>query len=401
MKMLEWMGNKMKPVVELYGFQPVETPAFESFDLLSAKSGADIENEIFSFEDKGKRMMGLRFDGTVPIARIVANNPALPKPIKYYYLSRYWRYDEPQAGRYREFWQLGVELIGSKYVEADAEVIACAASCVKALGLKKFKINLNDRRMFDPLVKGLNHLNICRIIDKMDKKDPDEIRKMLKKEAGGKTDDIMDLCSLKGEPGKILDAAEGVVGEIDTIDSLRKLVEFLEKCDLGRNLTVDLSIVRGLDYYTSTVFEVKEPDYKLTLLGGGRYDNMISVYSGTETPATGWGMGIDRMMDVLAQKNLFPKFDFRAKAAVIPINMEKEALMIAEKLRIKGIVTLLELKRRKLGKSLEWAANNAEYAVIVGETDMKKGVVTIRDLKTGNEWKCKVFDIATQLKLAN
>ena len=400
MKMLEWMSKRLKPVVELYGYLPVETPAFESFDLLAGKSGADIEQEIFSFTDKGGRKMGLRFDGTVPIARIVASNPAIPKPVKYYYLSRYWRYDEPQAGRYREFWQLGVELIGSEYIEADAEVIACAAACVKALGIKDFKINLNDRRIFDPLVNGKNHLNICRIIDKMDKKDPDEIRKLLKNEAAEKTDDIMDLCSLKGDPSKILDTAEQVVGKIDAIVSLRELVDFLEKCDLGRNLAVDLSIVRGLDYYTSTVFEVKEPGYNLTLVGGGRYDKMIGVYSGINTPATGWAMGIDRMMDVLAQRNLFPKTSFMAKAAVIPVNMEMDALAIAERLRSKGILTIMELKRRKLGKSIEWASKNAQYAVIVGESDMKKGQVTIRNLETGNEWKAMVSDVAAQLNLA-
>jgi histidyl-tRNA synthetase len=400
MKRMEWMANRLKPIVELYGFQPVETPAYESFDLLSAKSGADIENEIFAFEDKGNRKMGLRFDGTVPIARIVANNPSLPKPIKYYYLSRYWRYDEPQAGRYRELYQLGVELIGSEHIEADAEVIACAAACIKNLGIKSFKINLNDRRIFDPLTKGLNHLNICRIIDKMEKQDPDEIRKMLRDEAGDRSEDIMDLCSLKGDPHKIIEAAEDVIGKLDAIDSLRELVDMLETCDLGRNINIDLSIVRGLDYYTSTVFEIKDPGYNLTLVGGGRYDNMIGVYSGIETPATGWGMGIDRMIDVVASKDIFPKFDFKAKAAVIPINTYGRALAIAERLRSKGILALMELKRRKLGKSIEWASKNAQYAVIVGETDLKKGEVTIRNLESGKEWKAKVADVATQLKLA-
>ncbi len=400
MKKLDWLSSRVKPVVESYGYQPIETPAFESLELLSAKSGADIENEIFAFPDKSQRMMGLRFDGTVPVARIVANNPALPKPIKYYYLNRYWRYDEPQAGRYREFWQLGVELIGSKFVEADAEVIACAAACIRALGIDDFVINLNDRRIFDPLTKGMNHLNICRIIDKMDKRNPEEIRKMLKAEAKDRTDDIMDLCSLKGAPKKILDAAEGVVGKIEAVESLRELVQFLEKCGLTKNIMIDLGIVRGLDYYTSTVFEIKDPSYNLALVGGGRYDNMIGVYSGQETPATGWGMGIDRMMEVLAQKNLFPKFDFKARVTIIPIDMEKEAMWITEQLRSKGVSAMMELQRRKLGKSLEWAAKNSKYAVLVGENEYSKGMVTIRNLETGDEWKAKVADIAAQLRIA-
>lgn len=400
MKKMEWISDRVKPVVESYGFQPVETPAFESLDLLSAKSGADVESEIFAFKDKSDRMMGLRFDGTVPVARIVASNPSLPKPIKFYYLNRYWRYDEPQAGRYREFWQLGVESIGSAFIEADAEVIACAANCIKAMGIDDFIININDRRMFDSLTKGLNHLNICRVIDKMGKKEEGEIREMLRTEAADKTDDIMDLCSLQGAPKRILDTAESIIGLTDAVSSLRELVEFLDKCGLSKNVALDLSIVRGLDYYTSTVFEVKDPSYNLTLVGGGRYDSMIGTYSGTPTPATGWGMGIDRMMDVLSQKNRFPTFDFKARAAIVPIGMEKEALWIAEQLRAKGVPVLMEISRRKLGKSLEWASKNSDYAVLVGPQDFPKGFVTIRNLQTGDEWKAKVADLAAQLKIA-
>lgn len=400
MKIRDWLASIVKPVVEVYGFQPVETPAFESFDLLSAKAGEDIKNEIFTFEDKGGRMMGLRFDGTVPVARIVANNPNLSKPIKYYYLSRYWRYDEPQAGRFREFWQLGVELIGSQYYEADTETIACAAACVKALGIKKFNLLLNDRRILDAALKGLNASAVCRIIDKIGKHPESEIRQMLEVEAKEKTDDILNLCSINGEVSTVVEKARGLIGENPGLETLTKISELLEVIGLGRNIKADLSIVRGLDYYTSTVFELKEPSYDLTLIGGGRYDNLIGLYSNQQIPATGWAMGIDRIIEVLKNKELLPKQENTYIAAVIPIDLPEAGFKIADQLRSSGVPTLLDVQRRSLGKALEHAAKCAKYAIIVGERDYSQGIVTIRNLTTGKEWKARANEVTTQIKLS-
>ncbi|MEM0240774.1 MAG: HisS family protein, partial [Candidatus Nezhaarchaeales archaeon] len=195
----------IRSTFELYGFDEMETPAFEFLDVLTAKCGPEVKEQIYAFKDKAGRELGLRFDLTVPLARVVASHPDLPKPFKRYCISRVWRYEEPQSGRFREFWQADVDIVGSAKMDADAEVIAVAISCLKNLGMKNFKVRLNNRKILESIIESAGvdkelSLSVFRAIDKLDKIGPEGVKQELKKLGltDRQTSTIMDQASKQG-----------------------------------------------------------------------------------------------------------------------------------------------------------------------------------------------------------
>lgn len=396
MKMREAIFGKLKAVVESYGFQPIETPAFENFELLSKKSGEQIREEIYFFKDKSDRPMGLRFDGTVPVARVVASNNAMPKPIKLYYLSRFWRYDEPQAGRLREFWQLGVELIGSKSRLADAEVIACAVDCMKAVGLENFEVRLNSKKIVEGFANrfGVKDLPaFFRLLDKKDKISGNVFFSELNKLGIDR-----DAFALLESPEK-LDEPKIVEG-LSEIEGLSRML--IEDCGI-KNVKADPMLVRGIDYYDGLVFEVKAGGYKLTIAGGGRYDSLIGLYGPEKLPATGWAMGLERLLEVLGKEGELPKVDAVSDVLVVPLDktLEKDAVKIAKSLRAAGLSCDIELMERGLGKSLEYASKaGVKFVVIVGKNEAAEGKAVLKDMAKKHEEKVKNEEIAKMVMQA-
>ncbi len=377
--------GKFRRVFEGYGYGEVCTPAFEDFSLLSKKSGPDIEKEIYSFRDKGGRKLGLRFDPTVPICRVVASMPSVPKPVKFYYITNMWRYDRPQAGRYREFWQAGAELIGSQRPEADAEIVALAYGCLKAVGLKDFTFKVNSRSIAESLVKKAGipegkKFDVFRAMDKLPKAGKAGVRDELRKAgiARSKAEKLFSLLESKEEAG-----LEG------TLSVLR---------DRGiRNVEVDNSVIRGIDYYTGFVFEtfVRGFENLGSVASGGRYDSLLKLYGGGDLPAVGFGLGVERLMEMIGLKG-----SSRPCAAVLNAGTAfmGKAAEVADGLRSSGIPCETDLMGRSLSKQLDYVnSRGIPWVVFVGEKELSSGKLTLRDMRTGKESRLAPGELAKKL----
>lgn len=396
----QYIFSKFKEVAESYGFKQVETPAFEYLDVFKKKAGQEIEEQIFVLKKKGNEELALRPEPTTATARMyVEKQKSLTKPVKWFYLTRMWRYEQPQAGRLREFYQFGIELFGSKNSEADAEVINLAIDSLKSLGLtdKDFVVKINNRKLLEGLLEFIpkNKIDeVMRLIDKSEKigkKNFELSLKDIKVDAKKiiKILETKDINKLKNISEK---AKEG-------LDELKAVLKNIDK----KYIKVDLSTARGLAYYTGTVFEIFDRKGKFrAICGGGRYDNLIEKFGGNKEPATGFGLGLATLSLLLEDKRLTPKPDISPDYYIAPINEKvyEEALKIADKLRKKANKenkankVEVDLMKRNLGNQFKYADSiNAKKVIIVGEKDLAKKEVTIRDLKTGKESKVKISQL--------
>jgi histidyl-tRNA synthetase len=268
-----WVLDNIRAVFEVYGYEPLGTPAFESWDMLKIKSGEDVINQIYYFRDKSDRELGLRFEWTASLARVVASHRELPKPFKRYAIGPVWRYERPSEMSRREFWQMDVDIVGVADPIADTEVIAVAVDCLKRIGFEDFVIRLNDRRLLEAFVdvSGLpkeKYLDIFRAIDKWDKIGDDGV--MIELEKVGATVEasrkILELTSTKGDPMEALEKAridiEGSPLGVQACEMLSSIIGLSENFGIEPYLLVDLGLARGLDYYTGPVFEVYAKGYE-------------------------------------------------------------------------------------------------------------------------------------------
>lgn len=393
--------ERIREVFEVYGYGEVCTPAFEHLELLVAKAGEDVVKQIYSFKDKAGRGLGLRFELTTPIARIVASRPDLPKPIRFYYISPVWRYEEPQRGRFREFWQAGVELIGVGGPEGDAEVIAVTHDALRSTGLNSFEIHINDREIVEDLIASTGI---------REDKTSDALRVLDKLERFGESFVVEELKNLGVGADVAAKLVEKLSGGIESFEpksergrkGLKRLQEILDllKSAYHIDAKVNLSVVRGLGYYTSIVFEVKTALGEVgSVAGGGRYDDLVSSLGGPSLPATGMAIGIDRVLEVLRASGLLRVREV-PEAHVLPIGGDRQilvyALQIASDLRGAGIRTIVEYSQRSLSKTLGRAHKaGSRLAIIVGPYEVSNRVVTIRDLATREEVKVP-FDQAAR-----
>ncbi len=380
---LNYVEEKLTKLAEAFGYRRVETPAVEHFEVLARKAGREIVNEIYYFRDKAGRELGLRFDMTVPVARVLSYRLDEPKPVRWYYFTKVWRYDEPQHGRYREFYQFGIELVGSNSPKADAEVLALMARSIEAVGVQDYTIRLNDRAAMDRILASLgvegSRDEVLRILDKRGKIPDDELFKLLLA-AGVDKSSAESLMSLIAEPRPIEEAPDFLSKyDRDIGERYRALIKALEAYGLSRRLVLDLSIVRGLDYYTGMVFEAFAGEYKLAVGGGGRYDNLIELYSGVKTPALGFAIGVERLMEAAGISQMAIPLDYY----IYPLTDDayNVAVKIADFLREKGASVAVDLGELTLREALEHAAKTGvKYFVIIGKKELEKGVVKIRDM---------------------
>jgi histidyl-tRNA synthetase len=403
---LEYVINVLKNIFEKYGFDGFETPAFENFDLLSAKGsgGEEIKDQIYYFKDKSDRELGLRFDLTVPLARVVANNPQLPKPFKRYCIGKAWRYEEVRRDRFREFWQCDIDTVGSKGMESDTEILAVAVEALETLGFKKFCIKLNNRKILSALIDLVNapekrKFDVFRAIDKLDKFGEDTVRDELKK-AGLKPKQIrelLELITVKGSPKDFLKKGEKVLQNaigIEGLDELKQIVEISKNYGFTDRIVIDFSLARGLDYYTGPIFEVVDTSGKNigSLAGGGRYDDLIELFGGRSTPATGISFGIERIIEVMKEEKMLkiPKTKVKVFVANVNEDVKPDAIKLAKEFREKGVPCQVDLMNRSLKKQLEFVnVLRIPYTVIIGPEEVKKKVIRIRDMKRGTEFVVK------------
>lgn len=409
-----YVFERIREVFEAYGFKEILTPTFEYTKLFELRSGEEVVEQLYAFEDKGGRNLSLRPDLTSSVARLFVNAfQTAPKPIKWYYITNMFRYEEPQSGRLREFWQAGVELIGSSNIEADAEVIALLIESYLSTGLKEFTVNVGDRILLDEFAKMLgvkDDIGLMRLIDKKDKMERGEFVKALQ-EFGLNEEDInkvFTLIELKGKPDDVLPKArELFTSEIakEELKKIEELFELLKAYGIEDYALIDFGIARGFDYYTSIVFEaIADNDLGIgSIGGGGRYDNLIEVFGGKPTPATGFAIGIERLIPILESKGLLPEFKVGSDVFVAYIGKEleikKKAIEVTQTLRKANIKAEYDIQGRKLRKALDYANSiEVKVAIILGKRDLAEGKVTIRDMESGEQKQVAIESIVEEVK---
>jgi len=395
-----------RKTADLYGFKEVITPLVEPMELLSAKSGDEIRQRMFIFEDLGKRQVALRPEFTASIARLTTT--ALrnePKPLRLFSVGTVYRYDEPQKGRYREFWQSNYEIIGSAKPEADAEIVLLTDSLMASLGLQGYAFKIGHVGVIRGILtqEGVDDKTQNAVFQRMDKKEYDAAMELLESQ---KTRQMLrGLIEIKGKDWQ--DTVEQiktyVAGYEKAEEAAQNLSEILKLVTCGANLTVmvDPAFARGLEYYTGMIFEIYIPELEIALGGGGRYNRLIEVFGGEPTPAVGCAHGIDRVAIALQTQKTILDGKGGKKVAVIPISeaLKSEALKIAQTLRSEGLTVEFEVMGRKMAKALEDAdKRKIDYAVIVGERELKEGAVMLKDLYSRQQTTVSIKDLASKIK---
>ena len=436
----------IRTAFERFGFEPLETPAIELAETLEGKYGPEGDQLVYRFRDRGSRRVGLRYDLTVPLCRVVAMYPTLPKPFKRYQMQPVWRADKPRKGRYREFWQCDCDIVGSASMLADAEIISLIATVLPALGLREFTVRLNNRKLLTGLaqyagVPDDDAPDIFRAIDKLDKIGRDGVmQELLTREVGGSRfaaadgdDDsetpgrgprepflseeiatrLLDLVALRGPADEILADLRGTLGEIPLaatgVTELTEIIGYLEALEVPAHCyQVDLSLARGLDYYTGPIFETEvgqlvngRPIGSVT--GGGRYDELLGMFTSRGQPATGTSLGIERLVDVLEELGGGDGDGTRTITDVLVTIFDSahlgDSLALAASLRRAGINTELPLETRRLGAQLRHANQRGiPWAVFLGPDEVAAGQATIRDMRSGDQTTLPQTEVATFLQ---
>ena len=409
-----WVIDQVREVYEAYGFEPLGTPAFENLEMLLIKSGDDIINQIYNFKDKSDRELALRFEHTASTVRVVASHRNLVKPFKRYTIGPAWRYERPTETRFREFWQADVDIFGVEGSIADAEVLSAAVDALSKLGFDGFTINLNDRRILKSIVQlaGIpeeKSLDVYRAVDKLGKIGRDGVIEELQdispyEEASMR---LLDMLGLSGNPDEVLGQARTMLQDYEDgvkgCAALADLYRYSKAFGFAQYVKVDLSLARGLDYYTGPVFEIIAKGYENygSIAGGGRYDEIIELFGGPPTCATGVSFGVDRVTPILEEKGVFADMTLGAKVFVAPVNEKviDEAIIIAQKLRAENIPTIVDMMGRRLGKQFEFAdKKGVQKVVVVGERELAEEAVTVRDMKSGEQTKVKLDELASYLQ---
>lgn len=379
-----------------YGFEPMQVPVLENLDVLLVKGGGgeEAQKELYTLEDQSGRKLGMRFEFTTSLARVLAGNPDLPKPFKAFNMGTVYRYDNPQAMRYREFTQADVDIIGSTSPLADAEVISLAIDVTQQLGFEDFYVRVSDRRMTNELialsgVPAEQAKECMRSLDKLDKIGPEGV----KKELQSKKIPITILSYLKADLKQIKKELEKEKLNLEGAESLEKIMSYLEAQKKLKYVKFDPSLVRGLDYYTGTVMEIFGGTTS-SIGGGGRYDNLIRSLGGPQLPAVGISFGVDRLMDLLSSKQV----EIPVEVFVLPIGkVEKEAFSLVGKLRESGFNAEMDVMKRNLSKNLASVnARNIPLVLFLGEDELAQNQVKIRDMTSGEE---KMVELAPFGKL--
>ncbi len=414
------MFNKLKDTIrevyESYGFLPLDTPVLELSDVLLAKAGGETEKQIYRFT-KGDTDMAMRFDLTVPLARYVAQHAGeLTFPFKRYQISKVYRGERPQKGRFREFYQCDIDIIGNDELPLiyDAEIPSVIYSIFKKLDFGKFTIRLNNRKVlngfFESLGLGDSITDILRTIDKIDKMGAEKVLDELNEMGidAEKSEKILSFIGAGGSPDEKITYLRLLGVDNETfctgVDELEHTVENMRLFGIDDSyFTIDLSIARGLDYYTGTVYETVLDDYKNlgSVCSGGRYDDLTGYYTKQKMPGIGISIGLTRLFSQLkAAELIVPESNSTAKVLVAPLGIELQyPLEIAETLRAEGIPTEVYYQDKAMKHKMKYANKMAiPYVAIIGEDEEKNGTVTVKNMFTGEQKTVKAKKIAEVIR---
>ena len=401
----EQLQETARRVFRSYGFAPIDTPAIELTDILLAKleAGAEIGKQLYRFEDNGGRDVALRFDLTVPLARFVSQHfSTLGMPFKRYHLGTVWRGESPQAGRYREFMQCDFDTIGTLSNAADIEIALVINDLLTGLGFERFEIHVNNRLVLNGLLEslGLNDKSVLllRSLDKLLKIGRDGVRDEMMKEANvtaEQADGVISLAETMGSNAEILAQLTtrfaGNESALKGISNLKQMCEVLEKAGVPEDrLHVDLSICRGLDYYTGTVYEtfLKDLPGIGSVCSGGRYDNLTGRYTKQALPGVGASLGLDRLIAAMEELKLLPKVSTPAPVLITQFAADRygDYQRVARVLRAAGIGTEVYPDAKRLGAQFQYAEKRGfKIALIAGPDEFESGVWKVKDLAKREE----------------
>lgn len=405
--------EQIREVFERYGFEPLQTPAFERLETLTGKYGDEGDKLIFKIlrrgehEATGEADLALRYDMTVPLARVVAGyGSRLPTPYKRYAMGPVWRADRPGKGRFREFAQCDVDVVGSASPLADAEVVCALTDALDAVGVRDYRVLVNSRQALSGLLEVYGVPadlggGVLITLDKLDKSSPEKVAA-----------ELVDARSLA--PG----IAESLVGDLTAADAVERMQTALKDSEAGRagleeigrllelaspkvgedRISFTPSLVRGLDYYTGVIFEVVAEGMPGSIASGGRYDKLIAALGGPDVPASGGSLGVERIIGLLGDD----QGDEHRTDVAITVMAEDTApdvMGFAAQLRDAGLRTEVYLSAsRKLAKQLKWAADRgARFALIYGASEKEAGVITVRDMDTGEQEQVPTSELAAHL----
>jgi histidyl-tRNA synthetase len=410
----EYVIGIIKQVYESYGFEPLETPAFENLETLTGKYGEEGGQLMFKILKRGDKLheavgelkkdpntagssqqtvsrlsdLALRYDLTVPLARVVANyRNDLPKFFKRYQIQPVWRADRPARGRYREFYQCDVDAIGSSSVAVEAELISAACGVLGKLGFKDFIVRLNHRQLLSQMVADAgisNETEALVALDKLDKIGVDGVRKELI------------------ERGIFKTAADKFLALVGGSSSNEELNEIVALCT-GLPVRIDPTLARGLSYYTGAIIEINVPDLAGSLAGGGRYDGLIGMFGKEQIPACGLSLGLERILVVMDERNMFPAEVAATSASDVMVTVSSdetlaESLKLANELRQKGLRVTLYPEADKFAKQLKYADQiKVPFVCVLGESEITEGTVTIKDMSSGEQKSIVRSDAAALL----
>lgn len=393
-----YLFKKTREVVESFGYNEYGASVLEPAELYQAKSGEEIVNEqTYTFTDRGDRQVTLRPEMTPTVARLVAaKKQELSFPLRWYSIPNLFRYEKPQRGRLREHWQLNVDIFGVNNVEAEIEIISIASGIMKNFGLKDadFEIRLNSRKIMNYILSDLMSLNektaqkISKLIDKKTKISKTDFEASITELIPEESSEFLVLINSKNFEEFVakLPKSQEVV---EKIDEIREVMARLEKLGIT-NVVFDQTLMRGFDYYTGIVFEVfdKNPENSRSVFGGGRYDDLLSIFGGEKVPAVGFGMGDVVIKNILETYKILP--DYKNEAQVYICVMKKDyyeyAQELAQKIREVGLNTSLDFSGRRIGDQIKTAdKQRIPYIICIGENEMKSGEFKVKNLKTGDE----------------
>ncbi|QIW23159.1 histidine--tRNA ligase [Sulfolobus sp. S-194] len=398
--------NAFLKIVKLAGYQEVETPIVEDFQLFALKGGEELRNTMYVFKDKAGREVALRPEFTPSIVRFYLNSlQHLPKPIRLYYLGTVYRYDEPQFGRYREFRQAGIELLGSSNIYSDLEILQILIEIYRELNLiNKIRLKINNISLIRKILNKLNmndnlQEHFLHLIDKGKSDEAlsllpnSEYTELITNILGVSNLDISRYDKIKEDLTEKYNLKD-LVQDLDRVMLLKNILD-----NLGVNSYIDLGFVRGLAYYTGLIFEVLHPSVSFSIAGGGRYDNLVELYGGPQTPAIGFAIGVERTALVLEEPNIVKEKQNKIGVIVLSDEAILYAIKIVDKLRSNNYIATINLKSISISKLIpSYAEEGYSFLIFIGKKEYEDKTVTLKNLSTKEQVTIKEENLLDYLK---
>lgn len=413
----EQLMETARRVYRSYGYSPIDTPALEYLEILTGKGSDETDRQLYQFEDSGGRQVGMRFDLTVPLARFAAQHIGeLGTPFKRYHIAQVWRGENPQAGRYREFMQCDFDIIGVKSVAADIETALVISDLMQAVGFEKFTVRLNNRQVLNGLLEKLElqsqSVAVLRALDKLAKIGPEKVAAELEQTAGASAAqcaEVLKLADIGGDNSQILDAIDRLIAGSEVgqqgAENLRQIMAGIRDAGADESrFQIDVSIARGLDYYTGAIFETFLNDLPKigSVCSGGRYDNLAELYTKQELPGIGASLGLDRLLAAMEKLNMIEPV--RTPAQIIIPWFDKEMLgsylALAARLRNSGFGVEVYPDNKKLGQQLKYADRRGfRAAIILGDRELAAQECQLKNLQSKESATISLQDDALETAL--